>query len=299
MKLPPVQIDQLNIKLSLDNMLLNVLYVKFGYFYNSMHAHSHSLGTYELHYVPKGYGKLIADGKSYEITPGTLFMTGPAVMHEQVTNPVDPMAEYCIFFEILSGDLSDFTPKKAIVNEPLLQRLLLDTPFWIGKDRGNLMSMFALLSDQLTSKRVGWHHMVTNILEMIIICSIQQYTVHNASEQPLPLKTLDDNRLLLIENSFLYHFASITLEQLAEMLKLSPRQTQRAVRKQYGMSFQDKKLQSRMEAASRLLQTTNLSISNIADQIGFASLEQFSNTFKKYHGITASQFRKSSEETSN
>lgn len=295
MKLPPIHIDHLDIKLSLENLLLNVLYVKFGYFYSSMHAHSHSLRTYELHYIPSGYGMLIADGKQYEITPGTLFMTGPNVVHEQITNLDDPMAEYCIFFEILSNEPASAANKKAIVKEPMLQQLLQNTPFWIGRDSGNLMNIFELLADQLASKRVGWHHMVTNLLEIIIICSIQQYTTHNASRQPTPLKTLDDNRLVLIENSFLYQFASITLEQLADMLKLSPRQTQRAVYKQFGMSFQDKKLLARMEAASRLLQTTRSSISEIAAQVGFTSLEQFSNAFKKYYGISPSQFRKTEQ----
>lgn len=295
MKLPPIHIDHLDIKLSLDNLLLNVLYVKFGYFYSSMHAHSHSLRTYELHYIPSGYGMLVADGKNYEITPGTLFVTGPNVVHEQITKIDDPMAEYCIFFEILSDDFVSSANRKVVMKEPMLQELLKNTPFWIGKDCGNLMSMFEVLAIQLTSKRIGWHQMVTNLLEIIIIHSIQQYTVHNVSKQPTPLKTLDDNRLVIIENSFLYHFASITLEQLADMLKLSPRQTQRAVQKQFGMSFQDKKLQSRMQAANSLLQTTRLSISEIAAQVGFASLEQFSNAFKKYYGMTASQFRKSKQ----
>lgn len=291
MKLPPIHIDHLDIKLSLDHLLLNVLYVKFGYFYSSMHAHSHSLGTYELHYIPKGYGNLIANGEHYEITPGTLFMTGPNVVHEQITNLEDPMAEYCIFFEVISGD-TNCSSKKGIVKEPMLHTLLQSTPFWIGKDCGYLMSMFELLANQLASKRIGWHQMVTNILEIIIISSIQQYSEHNVSIQQIPLKTLDDHRLLIIENSFLYHYATITLEQLADLLKLSVRQTQRAVHKQYGVSFKDKKLQARMEAANRLLHTTDLSIGDIGAQVGFTTIEQFSNAFKKYYGMTASQSRK-------
>jgi len=292
MSLPSIHIDNLDIKLTLDTLSLNVLYVKFGYFYRSMHAHSHSYGTYELHYIPSGSGKLIADGKSFDITPGTLFITGPNVVHEQITNPDDPMAEYCIFFEILPGDIGATTNRKLAKKEPLLQQALLNTPFWIGRESGFLMNMFEVLADQLSKKQIGWYHMVTNLLEIILVSSIQQYSDHHISIEPIPTKTLDDNRLLLIENSFLYHYASITLEQLADLLKLSPRQTQRAVQKQYGKSFHEMKLQARMEAASRRLRDTTLNISVIAIEVGFTSLEQFSNAFKKYYGITPSQYRK-------
>lgn len=292
MSLPSIHIDHLNIKLSLDSLALNVLYVKFGYFYKSMHAHSHSLGTYELHYIPSGAGKLIADGQHYDITPGTLFVTGPNVVHEQITNPNDPMAEYCIFFEIISGDAGGAINRKMLMKEPQLQQLLLDTPFWIGHESGFLMKIFELLSEQLSKKQIGWHHIVTNLLEIILISTIQQYSDQNLSKQPLPIKTLDDNRLLLIENSFLYNFASITLEQLADLLKLSPRQTQRAVQKQYGKSFHEMKLQARMEAAGRRLRETKMNIGEIAIKVGFTSLEQFSNAFKKYYKETASQYRK-------
>lgn len=84
----------------------------------------------------------------------------------------------------------------------------------------------------------------------------------------------------MIENCFLYDYNSITLQQLANQLGLSTRQTERMVHKQYGMSFKDKKQQARMGAASRLLLTTQLSIGEIAAQAGFATPEQFSNAFK-------------------
>jgi AraC-like DNA-binding protein/quercetin dioxygenase-like cupin family protein len=295
MKLPPINIGNMDIKLSLGEFVLNVLYVKFGYFYSSMPEHSHSHGSYEFHYVPTGHGTLIAQGKHYPITPGTLFMTGPDVMHEQITDPHDPMAEYCIFFEVLPGDFAPSVIRNSAMKETTLSELLVSTPFWIGSDRGNMMALFEMLAFELSQPYLGFHHMITNIMEMIIIRLIREYKDHQSSLLPIPLKTLDDSRMLIIENCFLYNYPSITLKQLADELGLSTRQTERNIIKQYGVSFKDKKLNARMSAASRLLKSKDKTIRAVAQQVGFSSPEQFSNAFKKYFGITATQYKHSQE----
>lgn len=291
MKLPDINIGNLDIKLTLDRVMLNVLYVKFGYFYMPMPEHSHSQGSYELHYIPTGQGILKAQGKHYSISPGTLFVTGPNVVHEQIPDPEDPMAEYCIFFEMLPGNTFSSTVTHSCVKEPSLSELLVSTPFWIGQEGGKMLELFEMLAEELSLQKIGVHHMATNILEMIVICLLRHYRKNVATISPLPQKTLDDSRLLMIENSFLYHYNSITLQQLANELGLSTRQTERVVHKQYGMSFKDKKLQARMAAASRLLLTKDTSISVIAAQVGFSSPEQFSNVFKKYFGMTPTIYK--------
>ena len=90
MELPKVSIENMNVKISLGGLLLNVLYVRFGYFYQSFVEHSHSIKSYELHYIPRGQGILVANGCKYPIHPGTLYMTGPDIVHEQITEPSDP-----------------------------------------------------------------------------------------------------------------------------------------------------------------------------------------------------------------
>jgi AraC-like DNA-binding protein len=286
MNLPPIDIDDMDIKLKLDGLVLNVLYVKFGYFHQTMPKHSHSHGSYELHYIPRGKGLLIANGLHYSLTPGTLFMTGPEIEHEQIPDHTDPMAEYCVFFEIVSG------PKAMdILSKGLLSRWLLDTPFWIGPDQENMMCLFEMLAREVSLKHFGFHQMTTNILEMIVARTIRHYHQAPTAVLNAPVKTLNDSRLVTIENSFLYDYQSITLKKLADQIGLSTRQTERTVRKQYGMSFKDKKWQARMEAAAKLLLTTDLPIREVAIAAGFSTPERFSHSFKKYYYQSPSKYR--------
>ncbi|MGQ8872153.1 AraC family transcriptional regulator [Paenibacillus sp. TSA_86.1] len=290
MNLPPIDIEDMDIKLNLDHLVLNVLYVKFGYFHQTMPKHSHSHGSYELHYIPSGKGLLIADGQHYSLTPGTLFVTGPEVEHEQIPDETDPMAEYCVFFEVVFGPLQLQPNHRDLSREGLLSEWLLNTPFWIGPDQENMMSLFEMLAREVSLKHIGYHQMATNILELIVTRSIRHYhqgpNVLNA-----PVKTLNDSRLVIIENTFLYNYQSITLKQLADKIGLSTRQTERTVQKQYGMSFQDKKWQARMGAAAQLLLTTDLTIRDVANAAGFSTPERFSHSFKKYYNQSPSKYR--------
>ena len=134
-KLPEIDIGNMDMKFPLDGLVLNVLYVKYGVFLQSMREHSHSLGSYELHYIPSGQGTLLANGARYPVGPGTLFVTGPNVLHEQITNPSDPMAEYCILFEVLSTETKPADVRYAGESSSTLADQLIGTPFWIGQLR--------------------------------------------------------------------------------------------------------------------------------------------------------------------
>ena len=285
MELPKVSIENMNVKISLGGLLLNVLYVRFGYFYQSFVEHSHSIKSYELHYIPRGQGILVANGCKYPIHPGTLYMTGPDIVHEQITEPSDPMAEYCICFEVLANHIND-DPELFFLADQFVQ-----TTFWFGQDKQNLMQLFEQLSFETTHRYIGYYPTVQNIIEQIVIKLVRNYTNNNSASAAMPLKTLDDKRVVIIENSYLTNFHDLSIQQLAQKLGLSVRQTERTIQQYYGMSFTQKKTKARMTAAAHLLTTTTISISEIAQQVGFSSLEPFCTAFKKYYNVPAGEFR--------
>ncbi|NIK68056.1 helix-turn-helix domain-containing protein [Paenibacillus sp. BK720] len=293
---PMIQLDNLDLKIMLGKLVLNVLYIKSGFFYHSMPEHRHSNGSYELHYIPSGHGRLVAEGREFPLSPGSLYMTGPGVKHEQITDPSDPMFEYCIFFEALpsgrhhherlhgrSGDDSEDVCEIA--------RLFLNTPFWIGQDNQQLQLVFEKLAWEINARAIGYRRCITILLEQTVFGLVRNYTNNRPTLQTEPLKTLDDKRMVLIENNLLYNYKHITIKTLAGQLGLSIRQTERAVRKQYGMSLRDKLQEARLQEAARLLDATLLTIGAIAEQVGYHTPESFTSHFKKWHGVTPSAYR--------
>ncbi|ACT02917.1 helix-turn-helix transcriptional regulator [Paenibacillus sp. JDR-2] len=293
---PMIQSDNLDLKILLGKLVLNVLYIKSGYFYRSMPEHRHSNGSYELHYIPSGQGRLIAEGKEFPLSPGSLYMTGPCVDHEQITDSSDPMFEYCIFFEALPSGRTNhgkLNGRSGCDSEDTseIARLFLNTPFWIGQDSQQLQLVFEKLAWEINTRAIGYRRSITIQLEHIVIGLVRNYTNNQPTLQTAPLKTLDDKRMVLIENSILYNYKHITITTLADQLGLSIRQTERAVRKQYGMSLREKLQEARMQEAARLLDASLLTIGEIAVQVGYHSSESFATHFKKWHGATPSAYR--------
>jgi AraC-like DNA-binding protein/mannose-6-phosphate isomerase-like protein (cupin superfamily) len=300
MNYPNIPLDHMDVKVAVGEIVLNILYGRFGYIYESMVEHSHSNRSYELHFIPYGQGTLIANNHKYDITPGTLYMTGPNVNHEQITNPADPMAEYCICFEVLpNSQRSTFMNHREQLDLSLIVHHLVNTPFWFGQDHQNMLQSFEKLALVAKHQYVGYYTNIRNILCEMIIKLVRNYTNNDPSKVGMPLKTLDDKRLVIIENSFLDQYHSITIQELADKLGLSIRQTERMIKHHYGVSFTTKKKQARMNAAAHLLTTTTKTISEIAQQVGFSSLEYFCSTFKKHYNVSASVYRKKHKMDSN
>ena len=97
---------------------------------------------------------------------------------------------------------------------------------------------------------------------------------------------------MIIEEFFLYEYQHCTLDSLAEKLRISRRQAERLLKKQYGMTFTQKRTQARIAAASVLLLETSLSVTEIAMQTGFSSVEYFTNTFRRHCGVCPRAYRK-------
>ena len=81
-------------------------------------------------------------------------------------------------------------------------------------------------------------------------------------------------------------------EALAAQIGLGRRQTERLLQMHYHKTFLQKKTAARMSAACSLLRDTSLSISSIAENLGYSSVEHFSTAFKKCYHMTPSAFRK-------
>ena len=232
-----LNIWEANIKFQLDNLKIKVLHIGYGVFYKPFPKHKHGNHFYEAHLVTGGSGTLIADGKEYDLKGGMLYMTGPMVEHEQITNVDDPMDEYYIQFEIAETNKTD--PGKTAM-------ALKETAFWIGEDTQNITRLFEMLTEECENKKIGYIQSVINLSFQVLVCIARNYV---GSEQvgEYSAITPDDKRMVITDESFLYNYKTITLTELAKRLSLSTRQTQRFLKKAYGKTFMEIKKESRAD----------------------------------------------------
>lgn len=89
------------------------------------------------------------------------------------------------------------------------------------------------------------------------------------------------------------HFRdNITLQDVAGAAFLNTEYFSRRFKKEVGVNFSEYLLTLRMQEAQRLLRTTALRVSDIAEQVGIPNVSYFTSVFKKQFGTTPAESRK-------
>lgn len=277
--------NDIQIHTVIDDTDFLVLNIALEHFTKSMPRHSHGNNSYEIHFIPFGYGKVYIDGAAYDITPNTLYVTGPHVEHEQIPNKENPMVEYSVYFK-LQPSIGSASSEGSIAQK------FGTVSFWFGQDTMDLHTLMLHLFDELRSACTGYTIQVRSMIAQLVVLMVRNYEKKKPSDTHFDPATLNDSKYLIVEERFLYDYETITLENLADTLGLSTRQTERFLKEYYGKTFRQKKAESKMSVAKMLLLEQNHPVSEVAEKLGYSSVQHFSGAFARYYGCSPRQFQK-------
>ncbi|MFN7926752.1 MAG: helix-turn-helix transcriptional regulator [Blastocatellia bacterium] len=107
--------------------------------------------------------------------------------------------------------------------------------------------------------------------------------------QTSPQDKIGQGVLLQVEER--YGEENLSLNQIAQELKISPVRLARILKQQFGYSFRQLLRQQRVDVAKQLLLSPQYSIKEIAAQVGFADNHYFSRSFRQLIGYSPSEYR--------
>ena len=112
-------------------------------------------------------------------------------------------------------------------------------------------------------------------------------------EAPQPGKSLGDRYLdaamaYMGENLQ----GNITMRSVAEALCISESYLSKLFKRKTGRSFLDALTRLRMQEAARLLEGSDMKVYEIADRLGYRDVEHFSGLFRKFTGLTPSEYKR-------
>lgn len=279
-----IQYDNLNISFVIDNLRFTTLNIAYEHIHRLIPSHSHGDNSFEIHYIASGNGYIKVGDQTCKITPNTLYMAGPHIHHAQISVPDDPMIDYCIYLRIKH--------RSDMPQPSTLTRAFEKQAFWIGQDCAGVASTLENLFKELKEQKEGYTIVVESLLKQLIVQMVRNYDTARKSTSHFREATPAQAQDFIIEESFLYDYSTLTLEELSERLGLGCRQTQRLMQETYGKTFLEKKKEARMSAASILLTHTDSSVASIAEELGYASPEHFATAFRQYFGVSAREYRK-------
>lgn len=269
---------KINYPFTLENQKIHILMITHGTIAKSIPKHSHSKNSYEVHYIFGGRGTLVALDKTYALSPGTLFVTGPGVEHAQNPDTANPIQEDCLYFYM---DDQNPVPKSA----PIIN-ILRTHPFWYGQDTQNIVHTIQLIHEELAIHKIG-HGISLNACFQRYLVQLARNIVTMIPQEKAEIGPVQ----LKIEDAFLYRYKDLTLDDICDITGMCRRQTQRLLEKYYGYGFQKKRTAARMAAASAFLIHSSLSVDEIAESVGYSSLSSFLQAFKGYYHMTIKEYR--------
>lgn len=111
----------------------------------------------------------------------------------------------------------------------------------------------------------------------------------------LPEAYYDRHQLQRVEQIHAYLIThldeTITIDHLAKQFQISATVLKQCFRQLYGQPIRKYLQRYRMRRAVELLTTTQLSVLQIANAVGYESTSQFGVVFKRFHQMTPSQYR--------
>lgn len=242
--------------------------------HSTLHTHPFT----ELFYVVDGKGEFNIQGQRFPVKPNDFVIINPQVEHTELSSPDEPL-EY-IVLGINGLSFSNLTPV-AEGGHPF-------SFFNLRDEQKDILRYLNAMVQEATSQSMSYELVCHNLLEILLIKILRHQ--HFDLEVGKQSKATKDISFIKHYLETYYH-ESIQLEDLASMTHLSRFYISHSFKKEIGMSPMEYLIDIRIKESKILLRTTNYSISQVADIVGFTTPTYFSKQFRKSTGISPTDYR--------
>lgn len=267
----------------------SIRYLEHGWPTDLCRWHSHEV--LELHLIVEGHGKSFVGDYIGEFGPGALFLIGPHVPHNWVTDEFGdfeaiPLRDMLVQFSLASlNNLRAAFPDFHELDD-LLQRATGGVEF-INFDKAVAQQSLAEIRDASGADRI-----LKFLTFMLRLNKHPHQKILSVSDIAYSNFTAKQSNIAKVVDYIIVHFAEdISLETAAEMANMSVATFARNFKKLTGSRFTEFVTRVRIGQACSMLQGTDQKIATICHEAGFKNLANFNRHFLRVKKTTPSAYR--------
>lgn len=241
---------------------------------------------FKLYYMVEGEAIINSENKSYKLVAGNYYFINGFT----ITNQCCPASFEVNWLHFITDSifLKQFLRKSPTV-------VIISNEFMLGHETvfNSFRPFFDQSSDdrkKRTNEYYSTYLKIQALLLMVVSNLIQNLKLdliysENTKSRLMPA-------IEYINSSFK---KGIALKKLANICFLSENYFHNLFKQTFGITPYNYILQLKMNESINLLSNTNMSVKEIASEIGYSDVAYFTRTFSKYFEISPGRFRKSSE----
>ncbi|CAG9621628.1 AraC family transcriptional regulator [Sutcliffiella rhizosphaerae] len=225
-------------------------------------------GQDTLVFVTEGKVHYHVENDNFELTKGDLLFIPSRFNRKWINDEKELHKKYAVVFEkennsFVDEDLFYLKPRKS----------------------GYFEQRLAFLNEQWLGERIYFQELSQNILSELLIMIAQEKSEWRTS--PIKESSVRKMQDYLLAN----YRRNISIEELAELTGVTPNYVTVLFKEVFGSTPIQYLHQIRINTASNLIRTTNMSVRDVAEYLGYCDQSYFNRMFKKWMGVPPSHLK--------
>ena len=243
---------------------------------NDWQCYEHMHSFTEIFFITDGEGVFHTRDADFPVRRGNVIINTPSVVHTERPSEKNPLA-YAVFC------VENLTFK--IPNSPQEKTFVFDFSAYYDQ----LHKVLAVVEREYMEKLPIWQQAVLNEFNSFML-----FLLRNTNLATLPFdSSAKSNSISSIRHFLDAHYQeNLNLDELSRRFFLNKFYISHAFNKKYGVSIMRYLNELRCKEGEHLLQTTNLSVTEISISIGYNSAAAFTDNYKKIIGETPAETRR-------
>jgi AraC family transcriptional activator of pobA len=253
---------------------------------------AYTTSFYKISFITKLSGKFKYGQGFYDFDEGSMVFTAP----NQLAGGTESYEDNSGYSLIIHQDyLQGYPLAKKIQTFGFFSYASNEALHLSEQERSTIFSIFTIIQQELNSRIDDFsHEVIIAQIELLLSYAKRFYKRQFLTRQVNPNDLLTQLEDLL--NGYFDKDKSVndgipTVQYLAEQLNYTPNYLSDMLRSLTGLNAQQHIHQKLIERAKELLSTTNLTIGEVAYQLGFEHPQSFSRLFKIKTNVSPVQFR--------
>ncbi|MGI6182303.1 MAG: AraC family transcriptional regulator [Agathobaculum sp.] len=252
----------------------------------------HNHFEYELYYVLNGRVEINIAGNVQSIPAGEACLLARDIKHHVYYEPDTPRQYMAVIFDVVPCERVSMNGPDGVNEYGDIQQVLQELDkigFLRLREPPHAAELAKAWRREIEERRLGWNTQAVMLCYQLVMLSMRQ--VCSAPVQDCDFSGKDNLAMAVTMYIHEHYPEDITVESAAKALNVSPRHVNRAYKSEYSTTFMKNANLLRIAYAKNYLCTTDYSMEEIAERIGFSSVRTLYKLFQQYEGLSLSQYR--------